>query len=144
MRALFAPFVFLAAGGPSLGAAPIDLAVTLEQVANGSGHVMVAVCTPETFLGANCPYTSRAPAVAGEAQVVVTGIRPGVYAVQAFHDENDNLDLDQNFLGLPQEGMGFSNDAPMRLGPPTFEEAAIEIGPNDAATRFRMRYLGSS
>jgi uncharacterized protein (DUF2141 family) len=77
--------------------------------------VLVAVCTPETFLGRSCPYAGRAPAASGQAQVVVRGIDPGVYGVQAFHDQNDNFDLDRNFLGLPKEGMGFSNDAPCGL-----------------------------
>jgi uncharacterized protein (DUF2141 family) len=123
------------------GAGAAELEVTLEQVGTGSGYVLVAVCTPETFLRHGCPYTGRAPAVSGEAQVVVRGIEPGVYAVQAFHDENGNLDLDRNFLGMPKEGMGFSNDAPMRFGPPRFEDAAIAIGARGAATRLRLRYF---
>jgi uncharacterized protein (DUF2141 family) len=126
---------------PLSGAVAAELEVTLEQVATGSGHLLVAVCTPETFLRRGCPYTGRAPAVSGQAQVVVRGIEPGVYAVQAFHDENGNFDLDRNFLGMPQEGMGFSNDAPMRFGPPSFEDAAIEIDAGGAATRLRLRYF---
>ena len=126
---------------PLAGVGAAELNVTLEQIAPGSGHVLVAVCTPETFLRQGCPYTGRAPAVTGEAQVVVRNIEPGVYAVQAFHDENDNLDLDRNFLGWPKEGMGFSNDAPMRFGPPTFEDAAIEIDAAGASTRLRLRYF---
>ena len=123
----------------SAGAA--DLEVTLEDVATSSGHVLVAVCTPETFLRQGCPYSGRAPAASGEAQVVVRGIEPGLYAVQAFHDQNDNFDLDRNFLGIPKEGMGFSNDAPMRFGPPSFDEAAIEVSADGAATRLRLRYF---
>jgi uncharacterized protein (DUF2141 family) len=72
---------------------------------------------------------------------VVLNIEPGVYAVQAFHDENDNLDLDRNMIGWPKEGMGFSNDAPMRYGPPSFEDAAIEIEAAGASTRLRLRYF---
>ena len=107
---------------PLSGAVAAELEVTLEQVATGSGH-------------------GRAPAASGQAQVVVRGIEPGVYAVQAFHDENGNFDLDRNFLGMPQEGMGFSNDAPMRFGPPSFEDAAIKIDAGGAATRLRLRYF---
>ena len=126
---------------PLSGAVAAELKVTLEQVATGSGHLLVAVCTPETFLRRGCPYTGRTPAVSGEAEVVVPSIDPGVYAVQVFHDENDNFELDRNLLGLPEEGMGFSNDAPMRFGPPRFEDAAIEIDEGGAATRVRLRYF---
>ena len=126
---------------PLSGALAAELKVTLEQVATDAGYLLVAVCTPETFLRRGCPYTGRVPAATGEAQVVVRGIEPGVYAVQAFHDENGNFDLDRNFLGMPQEGMGFSNDAPMRFGPPSFDDAAIEIDAGGAATRLRLRYF---
>ena len=125
---------------PLGSAAAAELEVTLAQVATGSGTLLVAVCTPETFLRRGCPYTGRAPAVSGEARAVVRSIEHGVYAVQAFHDENDNFELDRNFLGLPAEAIGLSNDAPMRFGPPSFEDAAIEIGAGGTATRLRLRY----
>ena len=43
-------------------------------------------------------------------------MQPGVYAAQAFHDENMNDKVDRNVLGLPTVGIGFSNDAPFRFG----------------------------
>lgn len=35
---------------------------------------------------------------------------PGTYAVSALHDENSNGKLDTNWLGIPREGVGASND----------------------------------
>ena len=105
------------------------------------GHVLVAVCTEDQFLGAGCTSTGKVPAAPGAVTIVLTNVAPGVYAVQAFHDENDNMDIDRSPLGLPKEGMGFSNDAPMRYGPPQFADAAITIGAEDAATSLRMRYF---
>ena len=129
---------------PLLGAAAAKLEATLERVATDAGELLVAVCTRETFLRPGCPYTGRAPAASGEAKVVVHCIEPGVYAVQAFHDENGNFDLDRSILGMPEEGIGFSNDAPMRFGPPRFEDAAIEVGTAGAARRLRLRYFDRS
>jgi uncharacterized protein (DUF2141 family) len=123
------------------GSAAAELEVTLQGVANGDGHVLVAACTPKTFLGAKCPYTGRTAAAEGEVQVVVTGIEPGMYAVQSFHDENDNFAVDRNLFGLPSEGMGFSRDAPMNFGPPRFDDAAIEISGEGSAVELRMRYF---
>lgn len=119
-----------------------DLAVTVQGVRNDRGHVLVAVCTEDTFLQADCPHTGRAAAAVGEVVVTVRDIPPGTYAVQAFHDEDDDGELDRNVFGLPREGMGFSNDVPMRFGPPRFEEAAISIDDGRHAIRFRMRYFG--
>ena len=122
-------------------AAAADLAITVANVANAQGKVLVAVCTAETFLGPNCPYTAEEPARPGSVTVVVRKVPPGTYAVQSFHDENRNLELDRNFLGLPKEGVGFSNDAPMRFGPPRYADAALVVTEQVARTTLTLRYL---
>ncbi|WP_172428306.1 DUF2141 domain-containing protein [Azospirillum brasilense] len=118
-----------------------DLAITVANVANAQGKVLVAVCTPETFLGPNCPHTAAEPARPGSVTVVVHKVPPGTYAVQAFHDENQNLEFDRNFLGLPKEGVGFSNDAPMRFGPPRYDAAALAVAEPVTRTTLTLRYL---
>lgn len=118
-----------------------NLTVKVEGVNGSMGHVLVAVCTEDQFLGAGCTSTGKVPAAPGAVTILLTNVAPGVYAVQAFHDENDNMDIDRSLLGFPKEGMGFSNDAPMRYGPPQFADAAITIGAEDAATSLRMRYF---
>ena len=50
-------------------------------------------------------------------------IPPGTYALAVVHDENMNGKLDTNFLGIPTEGYGFSNDVTAALGPPTYSAA---------------------
>ncbi|GAB4325351.1 MAG: hypothetical protein Kow00127_18070 [Bacteroidales bacterium] len=48
-------------------------------------------------------------------------LTPGRYAFKCFHDENENRELDTNWLGIPKEGFGFSNNPKSRFGPPDFE-----------------------
>lgn len=123
---------------PSLAA---DLAVTVTNIRNDRGRIMVAVCTQETFLKPGCPYTASAPAQAGQVTITVRGVRPGTYAVQAFQDENGNEEVDRNFFGLPEEGIGFSNDAPIRFGPPSYADAAITVAEGGSRTALRLRYF---
>lgn len=52
-------------------------------------------------------------------------IPPGTYALAVVHDENFNGKLDTNFLGIPTEGYGFSNDATAALGAPSFSAASF-------------------
>jgi uncharacterized protein (DUF2141 family) len=118
-----------------------SLDVSVENVRYDKGHILVAVCPAQDFLTARCPFVGSAPASRGLVEVRVPNIPPGTYAVQVFQDENDNPKIDRNFLGLPTEGMGFSNDAPFRFGPPTFKDAAIIVGPNGAQTELRLRYF---
>ena len=52
----------------------------------------------------------------------------GDYAVAAMHDENESGNMDFNFIGLPTEIYGFSNDKrPGLLGPPGFKACKFKI-----------------
>ena len=65
-----------------------------------------------------------APAIAnGRAVCVFDNIKPGTYAVGYIHDENNNGKMDTNFLGVPTEGYGASNDARGSMSPPKFDDA---------------------
>lgn len=121
--------------------APHEVVVHVEDLRNADGSVMVAVCAADDFLSARCRHRGRAKARLGAADVMVEGVPPGRYAVQAIHDENDNSELDRNLIGMPREGMGFSRDAPMRMGPPRFSDAAVEIGESGGSVTLSMRYF---
>jgi uncharacterized protein (DUF2141 family) len=53
-------------------------------------------------------------------------IPPGIYAIGVYVDENENEKLDTNFLGIPNEQFGFSNN-PKALGIPKFEAASFVV-----------------
>jgi len=53
-------------------------------------------------------------------------IPPGTYALAVFHDENMNGKLDTNWLGIPTEGYGFSNDVKALLSAPSFSAASFQ------------------
>jgi uncharacterized protein (DUF2141 family) len=51
----------------------------------------------------------------------------GTYAVGVFHDVDGNEALSKNFLGIPKEPFGFSNNVRGRFGPPSFMEASFSL-----------------
>ena len=57
-------------------------------------------------------------------------IPDGTYAIGIFIDTNDNNKMDKNFLGIPKEQYGFSNNAKARFGPPSFEDASFILKDN--------------
>jgi uncharacterized protein (DUF2141 family) len=61
-----------------------------------------------------------------EARCDFEDIPPGTYALAVIHDENMNGKLDTNWLGIPKEGYGFSNDAKALLGAPSFSAASFQ------------------
>ncbi len=137
MRWLLA--VLLLAAQPASAEVSV-LEITITGIHSAAGHVLVAVCDKETFLQETCRYKGRVPAAAGTVVVRIAGIPPGTYAAQAYADENDNHKIDRNFLGIPTEGLGFSNDAKMRFGPPSFPDAAFVLGPAGGRITFALRY----
>ena len=117
------------------------LVVTVEGVRSAAGQVLVAVCDRVTFLEPTCRYHGRSPAMAGAVAVRIEGIPEGVYAAQAYQDENSDGVINRNFFGIPLEGIGFSNNAAMRFGPPAFEDAAFQVGANGGQISFSLRYF---
>jgi len=70
-------------------------------------------------------------AQAGAQSITFRQLPPGRYAIIVFHDENDNGLLDENALGVPVEGYGFSNNAKGFLSAPSFNAAAITLPLSD-------------
>jgi len=116
------------------------ITVSISGVRNSNGHVLVALCTKADFLRPHCPWKANVAATPGTVRVDIPDVPPGIYAAQAFHDENDNGRLDRTILGLPKEAMGFSNDAPIHLGPPRFDAAAFSVGAQNEHIAFSLRY----
>jgi uncharacterized protein (DUF2141 family) len=124
--------------------AAVPLSVQIRQLRNGKGRVAVAL-----FASA-ADFPNQAHAVRGrlaqikdgQARVVFDALPPGIYAVAVLHDENANAKMDFNFLGMPLEGYGFSNDASGILGPPSFQAAAFTLLPRASTLSIQVRYFG--
>jgi uncharacterized protein (DUF2141 family) len=112
------------------------LKVVVHNVKKAVGVIRVAVCTRQTFLKDCAPYEATAPAATPTTTVVVPGLPAGAYAAQVFQDENDNHKVDRGLLGVPREGIGFSNDAPIRTGPPSFQDAEFKV---DGASEIEIK-----
>jgi len=70
-----------------------------------------------------------------------TGVAPGTYAVSVVHDENSNGKLDTNFIGMPREGVGASNDAKGHMGPPKFSAASFHYQGGRLDLKIHVNYL---
>ena len=104
--------------------------VTMTGFENDEGQVMVALyldgqgwpgAAEHVFATAMVPIR-EARAIAEFADVPV-----GPFAVSVYHDENGNRELDSSMFGIPSERYGFSAGAEGTFGPPSFEEARVEL-----------------
>lgn len=121
-------------------AAADGLHITVSDIRNANGHVLISVNpSNEAWEGTAKPVAvARLAAAEGTIEHVFPDLAPGDYAVQVMHDENDNGDLDSNFIGIPVEGYGFSqNPSVMRRA--TFDEARFALPAEGAAITIRLR-----
>jgi len=72
--------------------------------------------------------------------IVFKDVKKGQYAIRCFHDENSNEEMDTNFIGIPKEGVGFSNDAMGKFGPKDFSEWLFEVS-GDTAIKITTQYF---
>ena len=75
---------------------------------------------------------------ADEVTFRFANIPAGKVAVIAMHDENGNGKLDSNFMGMPTEGYGFSNN-PKVMRKAHFNEAAVAVGETPVTITLKLR-----
>lgn len=136
--AAFAALFLLANAAPAPGPGG-DLTVVVTNVRNAKGVVHVDVCRQSEFLK-DCARSSETPSAVGTTVVHFHGLPPGDYAIQATHDENNNKKVDTGLFGIPKEGVGFSNDAPISFGPPKWKAAVFALS-GDKTITLKMRYF---
>ncbi len=83
--------------------------------------------------------STRQPAQQGTMHFTFD-VAPGLLAVSVLHDANGNGRLDTNFIGIPREGVGVSNNPPPRRGPPSFAEATFRLPPEGGEVTVRLVY----
>ena len=78
---------------------------------------------------------------ASQALLVVELPAAGVYALGILHDEDGDGEMDTNFIGMPREGMGASNNPKSRFGPPGWDDAKFSIGTETLTMLIELNYL---
>ncbi|MFO0570752.1 MAG: DUF2141 domain-containing protein [Polyangiaceae bacterium] len=141
-RLLVAALVLL--GPASAQAAPkSSLRVSVTGFQSLDGHVVCALFRSKSGFpdGRHALRSTRARVGKAGATCRFGEVPRGTYAVALFHDADDDGELD-TFLGIPQEGFGFSRDArPSLFGPPSFERAAFRVVRGPYALSVRLQHL---
>lgn len=119
------------------------LTVNVKGLRNDKGRLAVALFdSAAAFPRQEGAFRGQLVRIAGGRAAVTFGnLRPGLYAVAVLHDENENEKMDFNFLGMPLEGYGFSNDAAALFGPPSFASAAFRLLPRPSRVSISARYF---
>lgn len=103
--------------------------INVQQIqADKGGEISVGIFKKENFPKVGMQLIGTEKSVTGSAmQITFDKVPAGEYGVVAFQDIDKNKDLKTNFVGFPKEPIGFSRDAKIKLGPPDFDDAKVEV-----------------
>jgi uncharacterized protein (DUF2141 family) len=77
-------------------------------------------------------------------KLIFKDLKPGNYAVALIHDANGNSNLDTNYLGMPTEGFGFSQNPEVLTKPPKFNDSAVTVSKTNTDIKIKMKYFFGS
>ena len=102
-----------------------QLKVTMRGLENDEGKVRIGLCdSKENYTRDGDPFRGASVVIKDrKAECTFEGIPYGTYAIKLYHDKNGNDELDTNFLGIPKEPYGFSNNARGTFGPAKWDDA---------------------
>lgn len=105
------------------------LTIHITNIENVEGTLEVAIFnSDERFLEEGQALKTISVKVKANAQTVVFKNLPsGNYAVSMYHDENSDGDFNRNFMGIPKEPYGFSNNFHPKFSAPKFEDCQFYL-----------------
>jgi len=117
------------------------LIVQVANLRNDRGQVVCTLFTPADRFPdqSHKGMTFEVPIKGRHATCSFKNLPYGYYAVVAFHDENHDGNFNQNWLGMPEEGFGFS-DNPGALKKPVFDEAKVLVDRPRVDLTIRLNY----
>jgi uncharacterized protein (DUF2141 family) len=129
----------------SRGAAAAELRVVVNGVRSGDGRIMIDVYANEAKYKANAgkgggDFRIDVPARPGSVTAIIANVTAGRFGATVIHDENANGALDTNFLGIPREGVGASNNAKGSLGPPSYSDMQFSVGDGGTTITIDLDY----
>ncbi len=137
----FLPFVVFLLGTQCLFAQTADLILTFTNIKEVKGTILVGIYTdPATFPKADQEYkVVKVKVTSMQPSFKIEDLPVGTYAIALVKDDNGNGHCDMNFIGMPTEAYGFSNNAKPGLKAPSFESAKFLLN-QDRTMSIRLQY----
>ena len=114
------------------GQPPAGIVVHADALSTNQGSVHCALYANEKGFPTEPKYALARVKVQPRdkaATCAFLDVKAGRYAVALWHDVNNNGKVDSNWLGIPNEPVGASNNAKGSFGPPKFASASFEYRP---------------
>ncbi|MEO0867027.1 MAG: DUF2141 domain-containing protein [Cyanobacteria bacterium J06642_11] len=119
-----------------------QLTVDISGLQDSQGQVCLSLFDRGTGFPSDRTKALQATCLpATETAATFSDLAPGSYAVSAYHDANDDNEFNRNFVGMPTEGFGFSQNPSALTGPPDFGEAVFLVAGTETQITIELNYF---
>lgn len=123
-----------------------NLEVTFQELRNSTGQVCLSLYSgpkgfPKGGTDSDLLSSKCTPITNGKATLAFGDLKPGKYAITAFHDANSDGKMNKNSFGMPEEGFGFSNNPEIGFSAPSFNETEFQVSDTKAVVPIKLRYF---
>ena len=119
------------------------LTLVINELRNQQGEVCIALFSdkegfPEDDKQAVC---NNCFAISKRPMSTIFDVPYGRYSVSVLHDENKDGELNTGMMGIPKEGIGFSNNPRIIKGTPSFKTASFDFTEDNQQVEVTVKYF---
>jgi len=108
----------------------VSLSIVVDGIKHTTGSLGARVYTEDNWLSPE-PVLTKMQALPSDYKggplTIDIELEAGNYAFAVYHDVDASGAMNKNFIGLPAEPVGLSNDHRPRFGPPRYKKAELSI-----------------
>ena len=122
-----------------------NIEIVVSGVKPGKGQALIAVFKDQKSFENKEPFIGllfdKSRIVDGQLTTSIA-LEPGVYGISFLDDKNKNGAMDNNWIGIPKEGFGFSNFEHKGFRKPHFDDFQIEVMEGETRSiLIKMKYM---
>lgn len=135
---------------PSSLATPVSikgkLIILVSNIKTQKGTIKLALFnSKETYTNSKAvPYQAASSTITskGTSIIVLDNLPYGEYAIKLFQDKDNLGYLETNWLGIPKEGYGFSNNPTAQHGIPDYDAVKFSLTKKNTRQNITLQYYG--
>ena len=122
-----------------------NITVNISGIRAEKGQIVIGVFKDSDTYLKEKPFVNEIfpkKNIKGEAMSVQFSLEPGVYGLCLLDDENNNGEMEYNFLGMPKEGFGFSDYYHKGIKKPKFDSFKFILNKDqNKKISIKIRYI---
>lgn len=113
----------------SMQAQSPELSLTISNIESLKGTIEIGVFnTSDNYLKEGAAFKNYSVDVTKETEtIVIKDLPKGEYAISMYHDDNSDGKCNKNFIGIPKEAFGFSNNVIPKFSAPSYEDCKFVL-----------------